>query len=450
MQALWLTFDNIAGKGIDMTIILKFVWYMCLFVTPQALPISVLLASIMTMGNLGENYELAAIKSSGISFYRFLRPLIITVGIISIANYFLINYTYPYASLKQKNLYLNIKKTQPTLAFVEGSFNDEIPGWSIKFAKKYGVNNDLLKDVMIIDTKGTKEDHTVITAKKGQLTTEEGSKYMTLVLEDGYYFKDHTSEKKKKKDRERMPSSMAKFKKYTVNIDISDLTNSDLEEEKYKYHYTMKNMGQLSNSSDSLKISYDKFLNLKYQSMRGSLSTQKLSDTTSLSKKEIKDITLDNFSKENQLIILKKASNNVKGKLSSVQGYKDYFKRKRKDLNNHDYQFHFILTSALSCLLLFFIGSSLGSIIRKGGFGMPMIIAILIYMSYHFSNTLGKNLAEESSVTALIGGWLGTIIMTPLAVLFTIRASKDMGFIKIDVILAPFKKLFNRLNKKDE
>lgn len=198
MQALWIVFDDIAGKGIGFDVILKFLWYMCLFVTPQALPISVLLSSIMTMGNLGENYELAAIKSSGISFYRFLRPLMITVSLITVANYFLINYTYPYASLKQKNLLLNIKKTQPTMALVAGSFNDEIPGWSIKFSKKYGPENNLLDDVIIIDTKGAKEDDIVITAKSGKITTEEGSKYMTLVLHDGYYFQDHTSKKKKK------------------------------------------------------------------------------------------------------------------------------------------------------------------------------------------------------------------------------------------------------------
>ncbi|MGY5351256.1 LptF/LptG family permease [Wenyingzhuangia sp. IMCC45533] len=451
MQALWLVFDDIAGKGIGFAIIFKFLWYMCLFVTPQALPISVLLSSIMTMGNLGENYELAAIKSAGISFYRFLRPLIITVALISLANYFLINYTYPYASLKQKNLILNIKKTQPTLALVEGSFNNEIPGYSIKFAKKYGEENNLLKDVLIIDTKGLKEDHVVITAKKGKITTEEGSKYMTLILEDGYYFEDHTSAKKKLKDRVKMPSSMAKFDKYTVNIDISNLTNKDLEEEKYKHHYTMKNMGQLKNSSDSLKISYDKYLDIKFRSMQSSVNSKYLNDT--IAKTKIKDLNLnilENFDLKTQVQVLENTNASVNNKLRNIKGYKDYFKRRRKNLNNHDYQFHFILTSALSCLLLFFIGAPLGSLIRKGGFGMPMIVAIIIYVSYYFTNTFGKNLAEESSLTALIGGWLGTIVMAPLAFIFTISASKDMGFIKFDVILLPFKKLFNRLKKKDE
>ncbi len=451
MQLLWLVFDDIAGKGIAIGIIFKFLWYTCLFVTPQALPISVLLSSIMTMGNLGENYELAAIKSSGISFFRFLRPLIITVMIISLGNFFIINYLYPYASLKQKNLILNIKKTQPTLALIEGSFNNEIPGYSIKFAKKYGIENNLLKDVMIIDTKGLKEDHIVITAKKGKITTEEGSKYMTLILEDGYYFEDHTSAKKKQKDRLKMPSSMAKFDKYTVNIDISDLTNSNLEEEKYKHHYTMKNMVQLKQSSDSLKISYDKYLKVKHNSMYGSINAKKLNDSI----KKKKDIVLhenilENFNLGSRIQILENVSNDVNSKLNNIRAYKDYFKRKRKELNNHDYQYHFIITSALSCLLLFYIGAPLGSLIRKGGFGMPMIIAIIIYVAYYFTNTFGKNLAEESSVTALIGGWLGTFLMTPLAIIFTISASKDMGIIKIDVILSPFKKLFNRFKKRNE
>ena len=451
MQALWLVFDDIAGKGIEVIIIFKFLWYMCLFVTPQALPISVLLASIMTMGSLGENYEFAAIKSAGISFFRFLRPLILTVGLITVANFFLINYTYPYASLKQKNLLLNIKKTQPTMALVEGSFNDEIPGYSIKFSKKYGEKNNLLDDVLIIDTKGAKEDQTVITAKKGELTTEEGSKYMTLILKDGYYFEDHTSSKRKKADRLKMPSSLAKFEKYTVNIDISDLTSSNLEEEKYKHHYTMKNMAQLKSSSDSLKVSYDKYLDTKFRSMQSNVLVDEMSQKldTSVYENVNRDI-LKNFDTINQIFVLEQASRSVENKLTNIQGYKEYYKRKRKDLNNHDYQFHYILTNSISCLLLFFVGASLGSIIRKGGFGMPMVMAIIIYVTYHFVNTFGKNIAEESKMTAIIGGWLGTLVMLPLAIIFTISASKDMGFIKFNVILTPFKKLINRIKKRDE
>jgi lipopolysaccharide export system permease protein len=480
MQALWLVFDDIAGKGIELKIIGKFLWYMCLFVTPQALPISVLLSSIMTMGSLGENYEFAAIKSAGISFFRLLRPIVLCVFIITIANYFLINYTYPYASLKQKNLLLNIKKTQPTMALIEGSFNDEMSGFSIKFEEKYGEENNLLKDVLIIETKGKKEDQVITTAKKGKITTEEGSKYMTLTLEDGYYFEDHTNNQKKYKDKTRMPSSMAKFSKHTLNIDISDLTSANLEEERYKYHYTMKNMAQLKNSSDSLKYSYDKYLDNKFKAMQRNVKVSEMSqdlhfkrtkketspratekpllkstkrtETTTKQKntQPIKEAILDNFSEGSQINILEKASRNIDTKLKDIQGYKNYYKQKRKNLNNHDYQFHYILTNSFSCLLLFFVGASLGSIIRKGGFGLPMVMAIVIYVAYHFINTFGKNIAEESKLSALLGGWSGTLAMLPLAILFTISASRDMGFVKFDVILSPFKKLSNRLKKRDE
>lgn len=480
MQALWLVFDDIAGKGIELNIIGKFIWYMCLFVTPRALPIAVLLSSIMTMGNLGENYEFAAIKSAGISFFRLLRPLVFCVGIISIANFFLINYTYPYASLKQKNLLLNIKKTQPTMALVEGSFNDEMPGYSIKFEKKYGEENNLLEDVLIINTEGNKDDQTIITAKKGKITTEEGSKYMTLMLEDGYYFIDDTNNQKKRRQKIRMPSHMTKFSKHTLNIDISDLTSTDLEEEKHKYHYTMKNMGQLKNSSDSLKYSYDKFINRKFESMQSNISVADMSKSLyPIKKKQIsnknhelqqsknvivtqhtidenlktdklQNNVLDNFNDGGKISILEKSSKIIKTRLKELKSNKKYYKKQRKNLNNHDYQFHFILTSSFSCMILFFVGASLGSIIRKGGFGLPMIMAIAIYVIYHFINTFGKNVAEESKISALLGGWSGTLVMLPLAVFFTINASRDMGFVKFDVILTPFKKLFKRLKKTDE
>ncbi|NQV77195.1 MAG: YjgP/YjgQ family permease, partial [Lutibacter sp.] len=147
MQSLWLAFDEIAGKGIDIFFILKFLGYLALMLTPTALPIGILLSSIMALGNLSENYEMAAIKSAGISLKRVIRPLIILTLFISALNFVFLNNIYPWATLKQKNLYLNMKKKKPALALVPGAFNTEIPGYSIKFEEKYGEEENLLKNV---------------------------------------------------------------------------------------------------------------------------------------------------------------------------------------------------------------------------------------------------------------------------------------------------------------
>ena len=151
MQALWMAFDSIAGKGIGLFFIFKFLYYTALVVSSQALPIAVLLSSIMALGNLSENYEFAAIKSANISLMRMMRPLIILTLLISVLNFLSLNYVFPYATLKQKNLTNNIKKKTPALALIPGSFNTEIPNYQIKFDEKYGENQNLLRKVLIYD-----------------------------------------------------------------------------------------------------------------------------------------------------------------------------------------------------------------------------------------------------------------------------------------------------------
>ena len=162
MQALWLAFESIAGKGIGLFFILKFLYYTALVVSTQALPIAILLSSIMAMGNLSENYELAAIKSASVSLMRLMRPLIILTFLISIINFLNLNYILPYATLKQKNLTSNIKKKTPALALIPGSFNTDIPNYQIKFDEKYGEDQNLLKNVLIYDLSSKKGNKKII------------------------------------------------------------------------------------------------------------------------------------------------------------------------------------------------------------------------------------------------------------------------------------------------
>ncbi len=246
MQALWLSFDEIAGKGIDLIFILKFLWYLALILTPTALPIGILLSSIMALGNLSENYEFAAIKSAGISLKRVIRPLVILTVILSSINFIFLNNIYPWATLKQKNLYLNMKKKKPALALVPGVFNTEIPGYTIKFEEKYGEEENLLKNVQIADLSLGKGKNKVITAEKGILSTEEGSKYMTLTLENGNYYEEHIKNGISQKERAKMPASKATFNKYAINIDISSFNDSEkLNDTLIKEHHGMLSIKQL-------------------------------------------------------------------------------------------------------------------------------------------------------------------------------------------------------------
>ena len=445
MQALWMAFESIAGKGIGLFFIFKFLYYTALVVSSQALPIAVLLSSIMAMGNLSENYEFAAVKSASISLMRLIRPLILLTFFISVLNFLSLNYVFPYATLKQKNLTNNIKKKTPALALVPGSFNTEIPNYQIKFDEKYGEEQNLLKKVLIYDLSSNKGNKKIITAETGKIISEEGSKYMTLVLYNGYYHEEFIPKRRSINNMSKMPASNANFKEYAFNIDISKFTDDDLEEEKYTKSYNMLSLGQLKDTIPTMKISYDEYLTSKSNSIYVKVYANELyQQNDSVDTKQFTPIILDNYDLRGKLEVLNAAINIVKTTTKNIKTDTKNIQWKRKKLNLYDIEFHNRIAFSLSCLILFFIGAPLGSIIRKGGFGLPMILAISIYVIYFFANTFGRNLAEESSLSAIAGSWVSTIVMVPFAFFLTRRASKGMGLFNIDVFLQPLTRLVKK------
>lgn len=448
MQALWLAFDDIAGKGVSVYFILKFLYYTCLWASPQTLPIAVLLSSIMVMGNLAERYEFAAAKSASISLMRLIRPLIILAFSLSALNFVLYNNVFPYAVLKQKNLLINIRKKKPALALIPGSFNSEIPNYQIKFDEKYGKNEDLLKNVMIYDLTSRKGNQKVITAEKGRIISEDGSKYMTMILYNGKYYENHVDKKTRYGAVDKMPASSAVFDEYTINIDISALSEGDLEIESLKRSYNMLTLQQLKDTLPNMKIGFDEFMNIRAKSIYENLEGDKLGKKDTISRPKLAPEVLDNFNLQQKINVLSTAISKAGRSVNNLKANKPALKNKRKFLNLYDVEYHNRIALSLACLILFFIGAPLGSIIRKGGFGLPMIMAISIYVIYFFSNTFSRNLAEESSITALLGSWIAAMIMTPIGFLLMRRASKGMGIFNIDVFLQPITKVFKRFSSK--
>jgi len=453
MQLLWQTFESIAGKGISITFILKFLYYTSLSIIPQALPIAVLLSSIMALGSLGENYEFAAAKSAGISLQRLVRPLIFLTLFLSGINFIFLNNIFPYAILKQQNLYYNIKKKKPALALIPGSFNSDLPNYQIKFNEKYGEEKNLLKNVLIYDLSSRKGNQKVITAERGKIISEEGSRYMTFILFDGFYYEDHTKTTRSRNKKEKMPASQATFKEYEFNIDISDLVgDGSLDEERFKNNFKMLRINQLTDTIPILKTDYNDILMSRSKSI-SSISKSNLlyKYADSLKHKNIDTIsTLENFHLKEQINILNGARTKINSAVTNVKNNVKSVKWKRKTLNFFDSEYYGRIALSFSCLILFFIGAPLGSIIRKGGFGLPMILAIAIYVIYFFGNTMGKNLAEESSISSLLGSWISAMVMIPFGIFLTRRATKDKGIFNVDNILLPLKKIFQKFTPKKD
>jgi len=446
MQALWLQFDKIAGKGISLLIILKFLGYMSLMMVPTALPIAILLSSIMALGNMAENYEFAAVKSAGISLQRFIRPLVVLMLVLSFSNFLFLNYVFPYASLKSKNLIYNMKMKEPGLALVPGTFNTEIPNYSIKFEEKYGENENLLKNVLIYDLRSNTVNNKVITAKKGEIVSEEGSRYLTLILEDGYYAEDMIANRTTTETRKRAPFTKAHFDHYEVNIDVSSIGDFDPDDLKYKTGKEMLSLNQLDFFIDSLQTPYHEFIENRANRVYKTLRVSNLMKDTVVGEPLVPEI-LANFTEKNKKLISENAFIAVQGNLENLRSFKETLKDKRKIINGYNVEFHKRIAFSIACLVLFFVGTPLGSIIRKGGFGLPMIIAIVIFVIYFFLSIFGKNMAESNKVSPFIGGWLATFILLPFGALLMMRATNDKGVFNFDAFMQPFYNFINKIFK---
>lgn len=444
LQLVWLIFDDMAGKGITLGILMKYIFYVTVIAVPKAVPIAILLSSIMTLGQLSENYEFAAIKSAGVSLQKLMTPLFSIVLILSFINLFFLNNAYPWAMMKQKNLYTNIKKKQPALALVEGTFNSDVPGFVIKFDKKYGKDKNKLKNVLIYQTRQNGNVST-ITAKRGTIQTEEGSKYMNLFLEDGFYYEEHSHRGSRKEVRDKAPFSTTHFDSYTVNVDVSKFAMGDLENDRFKYDREMLNFNQLEVFSDSLKLGWDEYITHRAKSFSGKMAIDRMYNDT-INAKNISYPILSNFSIQKQAEVLSIAENNIINTLSDFDNFSGDYKFRRKGLNLIDTEFHHRIAIAFSALLLFLIGAPLGSLIKKGGFGLPMVMAIVVYLGYHFLSSFAGNMAEESTISDIWGGWLSTIIFLPIGIYLLISATTDKGKINFNLIFDRIGKFFNKFN----
>lgn len=415
-------------------------------IIPLVLPLSILLASIMTFGNLAENYEFAAMKSSGISLQRAMRSLTIFILLLSFVAFLFANNVIPYAEYKFINFRKNIAQVKPALAIAEGQFSD-VGAYNIKVNKKSGENGNILTGITIHKKSNNGEGNkTVIKAKNGELISSEKSSVLQLVLNEGNYYEDITP--KNYTDRNKLPFAKSAFKKYTINIDLSQLNNTAADNNDIANTTTMLTANELNYSLDSLNksfktevVSYAENINLR----TGIPNSTPIIKEDKQKRKELPNNILSLYSNEQKTEILKMANSNVSSTGYSIESTKVNLETKQKNINNHILAFYDKFVIAFACFLMFFIGAPLGAIIRKGGLGLPIVFAVLIFIAFHFINTFGKRIAQENGLSPFMGAWMSSIILSPLAILLTYRATNDIGLINMDVILAPFQRLFQKL-----
>lgn len=449
LQTIWLYINELAGKDLDAWIVLKFLWFVSPRLIPLVLPLTILVTSLMVFGNFAENYEFAAMKSTGISLQRAMKSLMVFIGVLSIVAFFFANNVIPYSEYKWQNLRRNIAQVSPSMVISEGQFSQIGDDFNIKVSEKSGDRDQFLKDIIIHrkDPARPNGNFTVIIANNGELASEEGSNTLSLILKDGNYYDDVRVKDSKK--QKRMPFAKSYFEEYAINIDLTELNNTDIDKENKLSNHNMYNMGELFVEIDSLSTSYTKDIrifseNMYYRSGVSKFRDKNFKDTLSLDTLQ-SIVTIYKPKQQPELVNL--ALNNVKGTLQSVAAKKNEFKVKSKRLNKFEMALHDKYVLAVACIILFFVGAPLGAIIRKGGMGLPMVVAIVLFLTYHFIGIFAKNSAEDGTLHPFIATWLSTVIMLPLSVWLTYRATTDQGILDIDSF---WQRIFRLFKKKEK
>jgi lipopolysaccharide export system permease protein len=447
LQTVWLFIAELAGKDLDFIMVVKFLAFSMPRIVPLVLPLSILLASIMSFGNLSEHYEFAAMKSSGISLQRAMRSLVVSIAILSFVAFLFANNVIPYAEFKFINFRKNIAQAKPALAISEGQFSN-VGMYNIKVNKKSGENGNHLTGITI-HQKAQNGDgsKTVIRATNGELISNEKTNLLQLVLNDGNYYQDIVP--KKYEDRDKLPFAKSSFKKYRINIDLSQMNKVDTKDESVSNTNNMLNVNDLKYTLDSLEKNRDTEIIAFSEASVTRVQVLNNNDAPVLKKKKplIKNL-LSLFDNKKKADILATANSNIQNTLYSIEASKNELDNKKKNINSHILSLNDKFVIVYACFLMFFIGAPLGAIIRKGGIGLPIVFAVLIFISFHFINTFGKRISQEDGLTPFLGSWMSSMILTPLAVLLTYRATNDIGLINLDVILTPIQKGFQKIVKK--
>ncbi|WP_378187598.1 LptF/LptG family permease [Aquimarina sp. W85] len=449
LQTIWLFISELAGKDLDLSVILKFLMLASPRLIPMVLPLTILLSSIMIFGNFAENYEFAAMKSSGISLKRAMRTLSVFIILIGLGAFFFSNTVIPASERKFINLRKNIVQVKPAMVITANQFND-LGDFNIKVAEKYGNNDQYLRDVIIHLKDDKPGNFVVIKATNGELKGSTESDLVTLVLKDGNYYNE--VQPTSRKDKKKLPFAKVQFDEYVLNIDLSELGSVDMDAQNYRKGHNMLNVRDLRAEIDTLSTK----VNNEVKSVRNEVSRRNgVADLNkNLEKDSIHHVSseisdfLQLFDTRQKMQISSLAHSNVDGILRKLNSVENSFKVKRKFLNKYEMSLHDKYALGIACVVLFFVGAPLGAIIRKGGLGLPIVMGVALFLTYHFIGVFSKNSAEEGGIPPFVGSWLSTFIIFPLSIFLTYKATTDQQLFNFDNYIVPIKKIFTKRNSK--
>jgi lipopolysaccharide export system permease protein len=440
MQFLWKYIDDLMGKGLDSFVILELLFYVSASLIPLALPLAILLSSIMTLGNLAENNELTALKSSGLSLYRIMRPLTFMVIGIAFFTFYFANYVIPVANLKWHSLIYDIQNTKISAILTPGVYSKELDGYAIKVEEG---TDDSFKGILIHDHTDPKEIKT-IRANNGKIYKSENGKYLFFELNEGYVTEELSPQSPTfmpngelhRSQNNNRPSRRSNFEKATYKIDLSGFSLKRSQDELFADKHEMLNVFQIYHAIDSVKTNGRTIILNFLQSLKNDhayfqahlykpIDTGNISGLPEVDSIRPQTIEFNKLSASDKLNAITLAQSKLRRKNQNLDGQKAYIESIDTDMNGYWIEFHrkFALTYAI--VVLFFIGAPLGAIVRKGGFGAPVVIAALLFMIYFVLISIGDSLANSKVVTPFWGMWFASFVLTPVAYILMRAAAND-------------------------
>ncbi len=454
MQFLWRMIDEIVGKGLEFTVIAELLIYLSTTLVPMALPLAVLLSSIMTFGSLGENYELIALKSAGISLYRIMKPLIILIVCLTIFAFFFSNNILPVANLKFYSLLYDIRKQKPEMSFKEGIFTNDLEGYSIKI-DKINKETGMMYNMLIYEHKEGSGNYDVTKADSGRMVGDPKSNLMELILYSGHSYTDEGM--KNPSSRKSYPFRRLKFDKETVLIELpeTDLKRSD--EDGFRSYAMMLNLDQLEHTIDSSQNALNtrkagdtkKLLSNNYQRSKSpTRERDSILFEESRGKYSDKDSLFSAFDIEEQRRAVDNALQYAREVKQRIQDDYHFYVAQQENIIKSKLEWHRKFTLSFACFIFFFIGAPLGAIIRKGGLGMPVVVSVLLFIIYYIISMMGERSAKEAVVSPAVGMWISAFILLPLGIVLTYKSVTDSEMMNTEAYKLFFEKVLKFFQRK--
>ncbi|MCX2451041.1 LptF/LptG family permease [Pedobacter sp. PLR] len=440
--------DDLIGKGFEWYVILELMYYASAANVSMALPLSILLSSIMTFGTLGENYELVAIKSAGVSLQKAMMPLLVLIVFIAIGSFLFSDVMLPKANLKFGSLLWDIRNKKLSFLIKEGVFNNSIPGYSIRVDKK-GDDGVTLEGVMIYDHTSNNGIAKIIIAKEGRMAKDE--KNLLLKLKNGVRYEESSGENSSYNPRQQF--TRMRFKETDQKFDISSFEMNRTDEQGFRNNTQMLNLKGLVKKQDSLTKELDsinKFAGMTVSSYFKQNNYVKGYSKVNVAEKKITGPVLSALPVDDKLRAIQSGLDQANSVKQTVSGRLTDHDDRVRSLIKVEIEYQKKFTLAVSCLLLFFIGAPLGAIIRKGGLGLPVVMAIVFFLIYHIIATVAEKSAITGSLAPFFGPWLAIIILSPVGAFLTYKATVDSALFDVTALKQLIVGLFKRKKEQVE